>query len=345
MSDESTRFKREILGVALLLSLASVYILYPFLDAIILAVATSYLLRFAHRKLDRQLQNEFLSSVIVISAVLGSLSLGVYFFINNFSFILGSVDALTGSLRLGIENTVEFFQLSENFSNALKDLVDTMSERFRSWLFDTFAGIPSLLIDLGIFMFASIFLYKDGVKIKSKIDEVVESLPENEKRIVKSLMRSLDSIFRGIFVTQFLVALLVGVITAIGFYLISLATSPMPLIPLWAFLIGVAALLPLVAAFMFYGPVGIYYMITGEPLKGSLIVVYGILVLNIVPEVLIRPYIGSKQMDEHPLIIFIGFLAGPLALGIKGLILGPTLLILTKEFVLNYADLVSFEPE
>jgi predicted PurR-regulated permease PerM len=94
---------------------------------------------------------------------------------------------------------------------------------------------------------------------------------------------------------------------------------------------------------MIYLPLGTYYLITGAPLKGSLIMLFGLVVLQIMPEVFLRPYIGSKRMNEHPLIIFTGFLAGPLSLGMKGIILGPLILILTKEFILNYTNLVSGE--
>jgi predicted PurR-regulated permease PerM len=174
---------------------------------------------------------------------------------------------------------------------------------------------------------------------------MLQGLPETEEKIIRSLMQSIDSIFRGVFVTQVVVALAMAIATAIGFYIISQLTTPMPLIPLWSFLIALAALLPLIAGFMIYGPVGLYYLaLAQEPVKGSLILVYGIIFLQILPEIFLRPYIGSKSLNEHPLIIFIGFLAGPLVLGIKGLILGPLVLILTKEFLFNYTDLVSGEP-
>ncbi len=343
MGEENIRFKREILGVALLLSLGSIWVLYPFLDAIILAVAASYLLRFAHQKLNGKIQNDLLSSIIITSSVLGLLLIGTYFFINNFVDIITGLNALTGSLRQGILNIIDFFHLSAKFEQNVINVVDRFSNIATSWLIDIFAQIPAVFIQMGIFTVTLIYLYRDGAKIEKQVDEVVENLPENERKIIRSLVRSIDSIFRGVFVTQFLVALIIGLISGIGFYAISLITNPMPLIPLWAVLISLAALLPLIAAFMFYGPIGIYYLITGEPLQGTLIIGYGILMLNILPEMLLRPYIGSKQMNEHPLIIFTGFIAGPLTLGLKGLILGPVLLILTKEFILNYTDLVSGE--
>lgn len=345
MEEEELRFKREILGVALLLSLGSIFVLFPFLDAIILAVATSYLLRFAHRRLNSRIENEALSSIIIISSVLAVMALGLYFFINNFVDILSGLNTLTGSLRQGLINIIEVLKLPESFKQNAINIIDSLSNKATGWLIEIFTRIPSVIIDVAIFLVTAIYLFKDGSKIEKDVNRVVENLPENERKIIRSLIRSIDSIFRGVFVTQFLVAAILGLISGLGFYAISLVTSPMPLIPLWAFLIGLAALLPIVAAFMLYGPIGLYYMITGDPVKGSLIIVFGIVVLNILPEIFIRPYIGSRQMDEHPLIIFTGFIAGPLTLGLKGIILGPLLLILTKEFIQNYTDLVSSPPE
>lgn len=341
MTEDTIRFKREILGVSLLLVLGALLIIYPFLDAIILAVATSYFLRFGHKELDKRLQNEFLSSLIIISSVIGLFTIGLFLFINNFNQILGSINLLSINLQQNVEQLIQALNLSETFQAEVSQFMAGFSDAIRGWLRGTLASIPSLLIDFGIYLVTSIYLYKDGNRLKNKIFSVIESFPENEAKIIKSLLRSSDSIFRGVFVTQFLVALVLGIITWIGFELIGAITTPIPFTGLWALLVAIAALLPLVAAFMFYGPVGAYYLVFGDPLKGSLILIFGIVVLNIMTEIFFRPFIGSKQMNEHPLIIFLGFLAGPLTLGIKGLILGPLVLILAKEFLLNYSELVS----
>ncbi len=343
MADEELRFKREILAVAGILLLGSLFILLPFMDAIILAVATSYLLRFAHKKLNSRIKNDLLSSIIVVSGVLAALSLGIYMFINNFFEIVQGMNAMIGSFREGILNVLEVINLSASFEQNVLELINSLSDRINSELISIFAGIPSMVIDIGIYLVTSIYLYKDGPRIEKELTGIIKDLPDEEEKILRSLIRSIDSIFKGVFVTQLLVAAIIGAISGIGFYLIAQVTSPMPLIPLWALLIGLAALLPIVAAFMFYSPIGLYYLIAGEPIKGILIIGFGILVLNILSETLIRPYVGSRQMDEHPLIIFTGFIAGPLTLGLKGIVLGPLILILTKEFILSYTDLVSVE--
>jgi predicted PurR-regulated permease PerM len=338
MSDTGLRTQKEMLAVAALLAVASLLVLYPFLDAIIMGVATAYLLRFAHDWLNSYIDNDLLSSVVVISAVFAVISIGLYLFINNFFDILAQLNQFSGSLREGIVNVIELLNLSESFQQNVENFLSTVSDRLTNNMISTFTSIPAMLIDLAIFFVTAIFLYRDRSKIESQVSSLVESLPEAERTIAKSLIESVDSIFRGVFMTHFLVAFVLGVISAIGFYGIAVLTSPIPYIPLWAILIAIAALLPLVAAFMFYVPLGGYYIISGAPLKGVLIIVFGILLINVLTEIFLRPYIGSKQMDEHPLVIFLGFLAGPLVLGIKGLIMGPLLLILTKEFLMNFSN-------
>lgn len=338
MEGDKLRSQRETVLVTFLLVLGSLFVLYPFLDAIILAIVVSYLLRFGHERLNSRLDNDFFSSVIVISVVIVGIAAFLYFFINNFFEILAEFNQFTGSLRSGILSAVDFLNLSEQFQANVESFINQISDRATSSLVSTFTSIPTLLIDVGIFLVTTLFLYKDRDKLEKQVRAIINNIPEPERGIIKSLLRSIDEIFKGVFMTQFIVALILAVVTGVGLSLIASITSPIPFIPLWSLLIGLAALLPLFAAFMIYGPIGIYYFLVGAPLKATLILIFGAIVINVMTEIFLRPYIGSKQMDEHPLVIFLGFLTGPLVLGFKGLIIGPLLLILTKEFALNYTS-------
>ena len=345
MADEDLRFRREILAVAMLLLGGSMFIILPFLDALVLAVATSYLLRFAHQRLNKFIGNDLLSTAVIITSVLGFISLGVFFFINNFYDILHALNVFTLDLQANLSNILNSLNLPENFRSEIINFINTLSGAAEQRLRSTLASIPTVLIHLGIYTVTAIYLYKDGSRLEKKAFDIIDNLPRDEQKIVRTLIRSTDSIFRGVFLTQVTVALILGAISALGFYAIAYFTSGIPFIPVWSFLIAVAALMPLFAAFMIYGPIGGYYLLFGEPIKGTLVLIFGTLILNILPEILIRPYVGSRQMNEHPLIIFIGFIAGPLALGLKGIVVGPVLLILSKEFFINYGELVSDEPE
>ena len=337
MVDDKLRSQRETILVTLLLVLGSLWVLFPFLDAIIIAGVVSYLLKIGHDNINEYLDNEMLSSAIMISSVLVTVFLMVYVFINNFFEILSQFNAFTGSLRQGVLNIVELLNLSEQFQANLETFLTRFSDRFTSEMISIFTSIPLLLIDVGIFLVTTLFLYKDREIIESQVKGLIASIPEPERGIVKSLVHSIDEIFKGVFLTQLIVALLLGVINAIGFLIIEQFTSHIPFIPLWSLLIALAALLPLFAGFMIYGPISLFYFVAGDPLKASLILVFGLVVINVMSEIFLRPWVGSKQMDEHPLVIFLGFITGPLVLGVKGLIIGPLMLILTKEFALNYS--------
>ena len=340
--DYELRAKRETLLVVALLVLGSMIILLPFLDAIIIGAAVAYILSEAHKKLNPYIENELISSIIIISSVIASVFIGVYLFVDNFFGILAQLNIFTGSLQETVIQALQPLDLPETFIENIRQNLNTLSESISDVMINLFASLPSLLIDLGIFLVTSIYLYKDREKISSQMKKTLKSIPETERRIIDNLMASMEKIFHGVFLTQFIVSLILGGLTIIGFYLIGLITTPIPLIPLWALFVVLASLLPLVANFMFYAPLGIYYIFfASAPVKGSLILLFGVTVLQIFPEIMLRPYVGSKRLDEHPLIIFLGFLAGPLVLGFKGLILGPLLLILTKEFAINYSNLVS----
>jgi len=340
-SKEHLRAKRETLLVVLLLLLGSIFVVYPFMDAIVLAAAVAYLLAFGHNQLNKHVKNNTLSTTIIISSLLSIISVGLYFFIENIFEIIDRMNIFVQTIEQQIINSLEPLDLPPYFIDSISEFFGQASAWVTNILLNIFTSLPYFLIQVGIFLVTAIYLYKDRKKIYSGINSVIEGLPQTEQRIINSLITSIDSIFRGVFLTQLIVAGMMGIAAAVGFYIIGLITSPIPLIPIWALFIAVFAILPIIAAFMVYAPLGAYYIVAAEPLKGGLIILYGVVVLQILPEILFRPYVGAKKLNEHPLIIFIGFITGPLVLGVKGIVLGPLLLILTKEFILNYTDLVS----
>jgi len=92
-------------------------VLFPFLDAIILAVATSYFLRFGHRNLNAKLKNEFLSNMIIISSIVAMVTFSVFFFINNFNDILVALNIFAFDLQQNIQSVVSALNLPESFKN------------------------------------------------------------------------------------------------------------------------------------------------------------------------------------------------------------------------------------
>ncbi|NOZ77361.1 MAG: AI-2E family transporter, partial [Euryarchaeota archaeon] len=67
---------------------------------------------------------------------------------------------------------------------------------------------------------------------------------------------------------------------------------------------------------------------------------FGILVLTILPDIVIRPYISGKKGKTHPFVVLLGFVCGPLVFGAMGLIIGPAILGLFKATIDTYKSKV-----
>ncbi len=52
----------------------------------------------------------------------------------------------------------------------------------------------------------------------------------------------------------------------------------------------------------------------------------------------LRPHISGKYADIHPMIFLLGFICGPLLLGLVGFIIGPLVLGVAYAAVLAYKE-------
>ncbi len=92
----------------------------------------------------------------------------------------------------------------------------------------------------------------------------------------------------------------------------------MPIVGHWPTIVGLA----------------IYDLIIGNYLRAVEVMVLGGLLSLL--DMYIRPKLAGKYADIHPLIFLLGFLCGPLVLGLVGFIIGPLVLGVTYAAVVAY---------
>lgn len=77
-------------------------------------------------------------------------------------------------------------------------------------------------------------------------------------------------------------------------------------------------------------------MVSGNYVRGILVLLFGFgLSLS---DMYIRPALSGKYVDIHPLILLLGFMAGPLVFGLVGFILGPLILGITYAVIKAYKE-------
>ncbi|MBA2868554.1 AI-2E family transporter [Methanococcus maripaludis] len=291
------------------------YMLWPFVGIIALAVAVAYMTKPLYDLLNPKFGRSYGAIICLLGIVIPSLLL----------VVLVAEDVITFLLSLDIESILSSITpllssmgyLGVPQSDVSKPVTDiwSVSKPLLNNLATQISGIPSILMRLLFLSFMTFYFLKDGDKIK---DSFLLYVPKEKKRNAKIFVYELHKAFKTLFIGNAVTSVIVGIISIIGYWIIGI---PNP-ITLGA-LSGILNILPIVGGWTIYVPLTIYYLLTGEIVKGVLLGLFGIVFLSLAPDFAIRPRVISKDGDLHPALVLIAFLIGPLVFGIPGLAIGP----------------------
>jgi predicted PurR-regulated permease PerM len=115
---------------------------------------------------------------------------------------------------------------------------------------------------------------------------------------------------------------------------------PSPL--LWGAVMAVLSLVPLVGTALVWGPVMIYYLLTGHWLRGALLFLLCAVVVGSIDN-FIKPLLIRRRAQIPTLWVFVGVMGGVGAFGFLGFVLGP--LMIAVLFTLIEIYKVEFRSE
>ncbi len=84
----------------------------------------------------------------------------------------------------------------------------------------------------------------------------------------------------------------------------------------------IMAVVPVVGCSIIWAPAGIIMLLTGHIWEGMLILATGVLVISTIDN-LLRPVLIGKDVEMHPLMIFLSTLGGIVVFGFSGFVIGP----------------------
>jgi predicted PurR-regulated permease PerM len=119
--------------------------------------------------------------------------------------------------------------------------------------------------------------------------------------------------------SSFVVAAVQGASGGLVYWILGL---PSPLF--WGALMSLLSLLPVLGAWLVWGPMAVVLLFSGHTGKGIALLVLGTLLVSGVDNVL-RPALIAGRAQMNGLLIFISLLGGVAAFGFLGIILGPVL--------------------
>lgn len=140
-----------------------------------------------------------------------------------------------------------------------------------------------------------------------------------------------------------MLAIIQGFVAMLGYYIFGVSDYGV-----WAFLTGVASLIPIIGTGLIWLPLTIYLFATGQTLPGIGLFIYSLAVTGNIDYVA-RITLLKKIGDVHPLITIFGVIIGLSMFGFLGLIFGPVLIsyfvVLVKIYRNEFNSKPIVEPE
>jgi predicted PurR-regulated permease PerM len=174
---------------------------------------------------------------------------------------------------------------------------------------NTFEFVTSLFIAL----YLAFFLIRDGDTTVRAVGRLVPLDPVHRQRLWHKFATVVRATVKG----NLLVALIQGALGGLAFLALGVKGAL-----LWAVLMAALSLLPAIGAALVWGPVALYFLMTGAIWQGLALIAYGVLVIGLVDN-LLRPVLVGKDTRMPDYVVMITTVGGMAVFGINGFVLGP----------------------
>lgn len=185
-----------------------------------------------------------------------------------------------------------------------------------------------LAVNLVIMLISLFVFFRRGEEYYRAAMELLPFSAEQKQSVAQRLYDTFSAVINGVF----LIALLQGALTGIGFALFGV-----PLAVLWGFVAALLALLPIGGAALVWIPGVIFLFVSGATAKAVLLLIWGVAVVSLVDNIL-KPFLIGRKANIPMFILFLALLGGLQVYGVLGLLFGPLVVTLLMTFIQIYRD-------
>jgi predicted PurR-regulated permease PerM len=305
-----------LLLVASLLFIAGL-MLKPFLGYLLGALILAFVLMPLHDRLKEYIGPRLSAfSLIIFTFIVTTVP-----FILIFNAVSGdATDVINQISDNPLVNLDQVEQLIQQHTGQEVDLnaeVREVLSQFVSLTIGSFSELLNLLsrfaIGASVMLFALFYLLKDGKEFVSYLKSLAPLPKDIMDRLGSKTYNTTWAVLKG----HILVAIAQGLIAGIGLWL-----TGVPNFAFWTFVMILLAFIPIIGAFVVWGPASLYLVTINRPIAGMVLFTYGAIVVGLTDNFL-RPLLVDKSAELHPGIILIGVIGGVYVFGATGLFIGP----------------------
>lgn len=331
--DAGTVERRAFVVLLVGISLAFVWILWPFYGAVlwgtILAVLFAPLygrlvLRLRGRRTWAALLTLALIVLIVVlplmvlmgslvteaAAVYARVQSGELSFARYFNQILGAMPGWVTELlqRFGIDDL-------EAIERRLLESLSEGGQAIAKQVFSFGQNTLDFVVSFFVALYLAFFLIRDGAAISKRVRAAVPLAEEHKHRLAAKFFTVIRATVKG----NVLVAATQGMLGGIAFWFLGVKAALF-----WAVVMAFLSLLPAVGAGLVWLPVALYLLATGATWAGLGLMAYGVVVIGLVDNVL-RPILVGKDTRMPDFLVLISTIGGMALFGINGFVIGPVI--------------------
>ena len=339
---KSDRFNFLLVAVVAFLAYISFQIVRPYINTILTALMIAFLFYPIYSWFEKKVRATpaaFLVSFIILLLIV----VPTYFAVDAVSsearylYLRTKQVSSTGSFftvqctnndvfciaSKGIDRLVTDPQLNLYFRDSIAKVTDYIIQSATAFILE----LPNFILHIFIIFFILYYAFKESEHFIDTFKKMFPGGAGASEIIVTQLKNVVNAVIWG----SLIIAFLQGIAALIGFWLFRI---PSPF--LWATLIAIIALVPMIGAMTIWAPLGLFYLLTGIVtnntwviIQGVFLLTYGFFIISGIENVL-KPKIISKWGNVHPVLVIIGALGGVTIFGAIGFIIGPLILALAK---------------
>ncbi|MCE2963567.1 MAG: AI-2E family transporter [Chitinophagales bacterium] len=313
-----------ILGLSLLLFTNLYFIIDALLGSMILGILSVKPIHFMVRRKIKRTHAELIYFTVALLGVVVPLTILFFVLKGQWSSIFHFLQGYGQSLEIIGQKLNE--KLGINFIN--EDVIKSTAIKISSFVPKLLNSTLDLLTTIGVMYFLLYFFIKEGTSIRSGLLSILPLKDSNRDSIYSLTYQSVLSNT----LMMPLVALFQGLIAWVGYALAGVSHSF-----IWFVATFLASMIPFFGAALIYIPLGILLFFKGQQGAGVFVMIWGFAAVSSADNFL-RIFFMKKFDNTHPLITFLGVMAGLNIFGFLGIIFGPLLISLLLILIRIYRE-------
>ncbi len=328
----------------LILLLLSVFVIRPFIIAILLGAFLAYLLHPVHRILAKRMKSRVFPPLILCLLVLFILIVPGVFLAESLikesytSYIVVKQKLAIGFFR-DCDNTFCYALREFSQNPDIQSQIKEITKAVTTWVVEKssslLVSLPKMILNLVVLFYTLYYFLKDGPRLLRDLNTYL-GLRQKKYQLI---LGRLGEILHGVVYGYLLIAVMQGALGALGFFLFGIS-SPL----FWGMIMGFFALVPFIGTAAVWFPAALLLFLEGLfvdsnslMLKAVGLFIYGSVVISGLDN-FIRPKLMGEKARIHPVVILLGIFGGVIAFGTFGVILGPLVLSLAVVILEAYIE-------